>query len=55
MKTVSQRSTLGTVTKPDELELQLSQPRGAGESGAKSGERKSECGGNAQDPSEVRS
>lgn len=55
MKTVSQRSTLGTVTKPDEPELQLSQPCGAGESGGKSGERKSECGGCTQDPSKVRS
>lgn len=35
MKTVSQRSTLATVTKPDELELQPSQPRGAGESGGR--------------------
>lgn len=35
MKRVSQRSTLKTVAKPDELELQPSQPSVAGESGGR--------------------
>lgn len=35
MKTLYQRSTLRTVATPDELELQPSQPRGAGDSGGR--------------------
>lgn len=48
MKNVSQRSTLRTVAKPDELELQPSQPNVAGESGGRV------VRGNTKDPPKVR-
>lgn len=49
MKTVSQRNKLMTFAKPEELQLQSSQPHGAGECGAPV------VGTNTQDPAKVRS
>lgn len=40
MKTVSQRNKLKTAAKPNELELQSSQPHGAGECGRRMVKRK---------------
>lgn len=62
MKTVSQRNKLKTAAKPNELELQSSQPHGAGECGRRMVKRKVFGGKmvrvvkrNTQDPPKVRS